>query len=67
VIFLIEVKRKNDERLEVLVRRFNREVQQSGVMSVAKKKRYFEKEQNRNLRRVSAIRKAKINTFKRGY
>ena len=67
MIFLIEVKRKNDERLEVLVRRFNREVQQSGVMSVAKKKRYFEKEQNRNLRRVSAIRKAKINTFKRGY
>lgn len=64
---MIEVKRKNDERLEVLVRRFNREVQQSGVMSVAKKKRYFEKEQNRNLRRVSAIRKAKINTFKRGY
>lgn len=67
MIFLIEVKRKNDERLEVLVRRFNREVQQSGVMTVAKKKRYFEKEQNRNLRRVSAIRKAKINTFKRGY
>lgn len=64
---MIEVKRKNDERLEVLVRRFNREVQQSGVMTVAKKNRYFEKEQNRNLRRVSAIRKAKINTFKRGY
>ena len=64
---MIEVKRKNDERLEVLVRRFNREVQQSGVMSVAKKKRYFEKDQNRNLRRESAIRKAKINTFKRGY
>lgn len=50
-----------------MLRRFNREVQQSGVMSVAKKKRFFEKEQNRNLRRESAIRRSKIQTFKRGY
>ena len=67
VIFLIEVKRKNDERFEVLLRRFNREVQQSGVMSVAKKKRFFEKELNRNMRRESAIRKSKIQVYKRGY
>ena len=64
---MIEVKRKNAERMEVLVRRFNREVQQSGVMSVAKKKRFFEKDLNRGLRRESAIRKAKILTHKRGY
>lgn len=64
---LIEVKRKNEERFDVMLRRFNREVQQSGIMSTAKKNRFFEKDLNRNLRRQSSIRKAKIQSSKRGY
>lgn len=64
---MIEVKRKNEERFDVMLRRFNREVQQSGTMTIAKKNRFFEKDLNRNLRRVGAIRKAKIQDLKRGY
>jgi ribosomal protein S21 len=67
VIFLIEVKRKNEERFDVMLRRFNREVQQSGILSVAKEKRYFKKEDNRGKIRKSAIRKRYIQSLKRGY
>lgn len=64
---MVKVERKGEERPEVLVRRFNREVQQSGVLTVAKKKRFFEKDQNRNLRRESAVRRNAIAALKRGY
>jgi len=67
VIFLIEIKRKGEERPEILVRRFNREIQQSGVLTLAKKKRYFEKELNRNAKRKSAVRRSVILSSKRGY
>jgi len=64
---LIEVKRKGEEKFDVMLRRFNREVQQSGILTVAKTKRYFEKELNRSMRRKSAIRKNVIRKLKRGY
>lgn len=64
---MIEIKKKSDERSDVLVRRFNREVQQSGILTVAKSKRYFEREVNRSLRRKSAIRRNEINKLKRGW
>ena len=64
---LIEVRKKDHERFETLVRRFNREVQQSGTHSIIKKKRYFAEEPSRDQRRVSAIRKAERKAAKRGY
>lgn len=64
---MIEIKRKGEERPEILVRRFNREIQQSGVLTLAKKKRYFEKELNRNAKRKSAVRRSVILSSKRGY
>lgn len=64
---MIEVKRKNEERFDVMLRRFNREVQQSGVLSVAKENRYFQKDDNRRKIRESAIRKRRIQSLKRGY
>lgn len=64
---MIEVKRKGEERVDVLLRRFNREVQQSGVLTVAKTKRYFEKDTNRRERRESAIRKNELNKLRRGW
>ena len=67
VIVLIEVKKKGDEKFEIMLRRFNREVQQSGVLTVAKAKRYHEKDINRSERRKSAIRKNVINKLRRGY
>lgn len=50
-----------------MVRRFNREVQLSGVLTVAKERRFFEKEVNRGERRKSAIRRQEINKLKRGW
>ncbi len=64
---MIEVKKKGDERIDVMVRRFNREVQQSGILTVAKEKRFFEKSLNRGLRRKVAIRRSAINKLKRGW
>jgi ribosomal protein S21 len=64
---LIEVKRKGEEKFDVLLRRFNREVQQSGILTVAKTKRFFEKDANRGEKRKSAIRKSAIRKLKRGY
>jgi len=64
---VIEVKKKGDERFETLLRRFNREVQQSGILTVAKTKRFHEQEPNRLQRRKSAIRKSLIRQAKRGY
>jgi len=67
VITLIEVKRKGEERIDVLVRRFNREVQQSGVLTNAKNRRFFEKELNRGMKRKLAVRRSEINKLKRGW
>ncbi len=64
---MIEVRRKGEEKFEIMLRRFNREVQQSGILTVAKTKRFFEKELNRSERRKSAIRKSQIRKNKRGY
>ena len=67
MIYLIEVRKKGEERIDVMVRRFNREVQQSGILTVAKEKRFFEKSLNRGLRRKVAIRRSAINKLKRGW
>lgn len=64
---MIEVKRKGDEKFDVLLRRFNREVQQSGTLTVAKTRRYFEKDLNRSMRRRAAVRRNVIRKLKRGY
>ncbi len=64
---MIEVRRKGEEKFEILLRRFNREVQQSGILTTARTKRFFEKEINRSQKRKSAIRKNVIRKLKRGY
>ncbi len=51
------VNRKDGEPFESLVRRFNRKVQQSGTLSLARKKMYFEKELSKTEAREIAIRK----------
>jgi ribosomal protein S21 len=67
VISLLEVQKKGDEKFEVLLRRFNREVQQSGILTMAKTNRFFIKEINRSQKRTTAIRKNVIRKLRRGY
>ncbi len=52
-----QVSRKENESFENLLRRFNRRVQQSGVLSQVRKKQFFEKPISKRKRRLSAIRK----------
>ncbi len=56
---MLQVTRKDDrESLENLIRRFNKKVQQSGVLGVARRKRAFEKPLTKRAQREIAIRKA---------
>lgn len=69
---MIQVTRKDSrESVENLLRRFNRKVQQSGVLATAKSGQYFDKSESRRDRRLKAIvrreRKAdKIKKLKLG-
>jgi len=50
-----------------MVRKFFREVQLSGILTEAKKRRYREKEPSRIKKRESARRKRQRNEAKRGW
>lgn len=53
---MLQVTRKdNKEALENLIRRFNRKVQQSGVLATAKQAQRFEKPISKTERREKAI------------
>lgn len=53
---MIQVSRKDPkESLESLLRRFNRKVQQSGLLAKAKQAQYFEKPISKPERRAKAI------------
>ena len=55
---MLQVTRKDErESLENLLRRFNKKVQQSGVLGVARRKKYFEKPLSKREQREIAIRK----------
>ena len=55
------------ESFEVTLRRFFRDVQQSGILTEIKKRRFRDKEVSREKKRVAARRKAQIRRIKRGY
>lgn len=55
---MVEVKRKDGESFESLLRRFNRKIQQSGVLVRARKTRFYEPPKNRRSVREDARRRA---------
>ena len=57
---MVEVKRKENESFDNLLRRFNRKIQQSGVLVRARKTRFFAPEKSRNLQRSTAQRRAEM-------
>jgi small subunit ribosomal protein S21 len=61
---MVEVKKKDNESFENLLRRFNRKVQQSGVLVRARKTRFFDKPKSRNLQRAAAQRRSVIKAEK---
>ena len=60
VLYMIQVKRKERETAESLIRRFSRRVQQSGVLRQVRKLRFRVEEQSRDKRRAGALYKVKI-------
>lgn len=65
---MIQVSRKDSkESVENLLRRFNRKVQQAGVLASAKQSQYFEKPMSKRERRLRAIarRERKLAKAKR--
>jgi ribosomal protein S21 len=64
---LDQPRRRDRESFEVILRRFFRDVQQSGILTEAKKDRFFEKDKSRKLKRVIAQRKAERKRLSRGY
>lgn len=61
---MVEVKRKENESFESLLRRFNRKIQQSGVLIRARKIRFFTAPKSRNLQKVAARRRSQIKQQK---
>lgn len=57
---MIEVKKKDRETSESLIRRFSRRVQQSGVLAKARKGRFLVEEKSRREVRETAMYKAKV-------
>jgi small subunit ribosomal protein S21 len=54
---MLTVIRKDDESTESLVRRFNKKVTQSGILTEARRKKYFEKPISKKEQREVALRK----------
>ncbi len=54
---MLQVTRKDDESIENLIRRFNKKVIQSGILTTARRKKYFEKPISKTEQRQIAIRK----------
>jgi len=57
---MIEVKRKDRETPESLIRRFSRRIQQSGVLSRARKVRFRQEEKSKTELRAGAMYKVKV-------
>ena len=56
---MIEIKRKEGESIPSFIYRFNKKIQQSGVLREAKKRRFRGRPANRLKRRLSALHRAK--------
>ncbi len=57
---MIEVKKKERETNESVIRRFSRRVQQSGILANARKARFQTKEKSKKQQREEALYKIKI-------
>lgn len=62
---LLEIRKKNRETSDRLLRRFNRSVQQSGLLSLVKEKKYRVHKPSKRVRRKDAQREAMIKEIRR--
>lgn len=62
MIFVLEVRRKNGESFESLIRRFTKKTIQSGKILQAKKVRFFNKGKTKRELKEGALRRMDINS-----
>ncbi|HYF05675.1 MAG TPA: hypothetical protein VEA59_05910 [Patescibacteria group bacterium] len=61
---MVEVKKKENESYDVMLRRFGRRVQQSGVVIRSRSNRYRVRLKSRNMQRVSARRRSELRALR---
>lgn len=59
---MIEVRKKDNESIGSLLRRFSKKVQQSGLLIQARNSRFLEKNKSRTERRKSALKRNEISS-----
>jgi ribosomal protein S21 len=64
---MIQVRKRQGERAELLLRRFNRAVQESGLLRIVKETKFYTKPPSKRERREEAKRKMMIKKLKRYY
>lgn len=57
---MVEVKRKDNESYESMMRRFGRKIMQSQVLRRARKMRFHAKNESKNIRRTKAVKRAEM-------
>ena len=57
---MVEVKRKDGESYESLLRRFSRKVQHSGVLIRARRNRFYDPPKSRMMLRVKALKRNEL-------
>ena len=62
---MVEVRKKDNENPISFIRRFTKRVQMSGVLLDARKRRHRQKQKNKRLVRLGALRREKINKDKK--
>ncbi|PLX25683.1 hypothetical protein C0580_01750 [Candidatus Parcubacteria bacterium] len=62
MVFVLEVRRKNGESFESLIRRFTKKTIQSGKILQAKKVRFFNKDKTKRELKEGALRRMDINS-----
>ena len=62
---MVQVTRRSDrEPPNSLLRRFNRRVQQAGILAIAKRNKYFEKPISKRERRLQAIQRRRRRAYR---
>lgn len=61
---MVEIKRKKGETFESFLRRFNKRMQQSGKIILARKQQFFEREKSRNLKKQAALMRNELKAKK---
>lgn len=57
---VVEVKKREHESLESLVRRFHKKVVASGLLLAAKRGRFYERPKSKQRKRANAIRRSEL-------